>query len=242
MGTRSWLQIVRRKHTDVYLWAHWDGHWEKHGVGGTLCDELHKLLAEMTQAQLCEAIEALRVTYWGDEDYDTGLYRGDTFQFKELANVLRRALGRSLGVPAAPPAAGAAAAAAAAAPAAAAAAAPAASKAAARFDVYNDRCEDVEYTYTLDAYAGVLKASGHGASPTLTFEFLRAGGDFVTAFPSIEDTKTKVLDMCRSRLPVVDFKARKATIAARIEATIEDLIGDEMTEDKLADYYLKRAK
>jgi len=126
MGTFNWLRIVRRKQADIYLWSRYDGYWA--GVGTTLCGQMRKLLAEMTQAQLCEAIEALRVTYWRDEDYDTGLYRGDSFQFKELANVLRRAGG----------APAAAAAVAAAAPAAAAAAAvPAGAKEANRLDVYN---------------------------------------------------------------------------------------------------------
>jgi len=103
------MRIVRRKHADIYLWGSCDGHWAEYGVGTTICEEVHKLLAEMTQAQLCEAIEALRVAYKDDEVYDKTLYRGKTFQFTELANVVCNALG-ALAVPPAPVAAAAAAA------------------------------------------------------------------------------------------------------------------------------------
>jgi len=108
-------------------------------------------------------------------------------------------------------------------------------------------CEDVEYKYTLDAYTGVLLGSGHSASIILTFETLRAGGEFfTTVFPSADDIKVKILDVCRSRLPIVDFNARKAAIEARIEATISGIIEEagaaDMSDGDWADYYLKRAR
>ena len=107
-----------------------------------------------------------------------------------------------------------------------------------RYVLWNDICDDVEYTYTLDAYAGVLKGSvGVGRSLLLTFETLRAGGTFLTAETSIDDLKAKVLDICRTRLSTDDFNARKAAIVANMEESLGRFLG--MTDDDWARDYLE---
>lgn len=205
MGTRSRLHIKRRKHADVYLWAHWDGHFD--GVGKTLCEQLRVLLADYTQAELCAAVEGLRVTYRDQTVYDPTLYQSHSFDFAKLADALR---GPRVGVGAAS---------------AAASGGGGSDEAASSAGVvYNDPCTDVEYKYTLDLYTGVLLGESGDwdtGAVILTLAQLRAGVDFWTACISNDDAKLKILDVCRVNAPAgTDFDARTPSLVAAIDTIV----------------------
>jgi len=95
MGTSCLLRIIRKAGT-IHLWSGVDGYFS--GCGDTICREIAKLLKEMTPAELSAAVEAIRVT--SEKDQVDGYLRGGlTFDFEQLATIIRKA-GKRPGKPA----------------------------------------------------------------------------------------------------------------------------------------------